>query len=170
MDQEKKYDFGFLSRRPGKKQEELKHDFPYVEIVPPGEGRSVTKFRLLNGAGILLELKEKDNTVAYFQNSTDADRFFLANTSDIEDNPQNCKVNLDNSFNSAPLHKRMVGELKLDIEHTLCFKVEDVTGQVPGYEGLKIAELLPIVVESHLTVVKNDTVESDVLDEEVPVV
>ena len=42
------FKFGFKSRRQEKVEEIMKHDFPYVEVIPSKGKGSVTKFRLLN--------------------------------------------------------------------------------------------------------------------------
>jgi len=144
MDQ-KDFNFGFMSRRPEKIEEEMLYDFPYVEIVPATAKGSVTKFRLLNGAAALLSLEQKDNKVAYFQNGVDAQRFFLANSTELPKNPADCKVNLDNSFNSKSLHQRICTGTGLVDTDTIHFKVE--TAEVQGFEGLQIVEFVDIKEE-----------------------
>lgn len=143
MSETKELKFGFKSRRKNVEIEELKFDFPYVEIIPATKKGSVTKFRLLNGAATLLMLDTKDNKVSYFQNDKDYDRFFLGNTTELNDNPSTCKVNLDNSFNSKGLHARICSELKIDnLEEVLYFGIVNV--KVEGFEELTTVELIGI--------------------------
>ena len=157
MDKKEQFNFGFKSRRPGKAEEEMKFEFPYVEIIPAKGKGSVTKFRLLNGAAELLELvDEKDNKVSYFQNDEDNDRFFLANTSKLDKNSSECKVNLDNSFNSKTLHKRMCEEWDLDLTEVIYFQIGE--NEVKGYEGLHIVEFLDSETARDVTISGDDKV------------
>ena len=136
---EKQFAFGFKSRRPEKVEEVMKYDFPYIEVIPSKGKGSVTKFRLLNGAAELLKLESRDNKVSYFQAESDDDSFFLANTSNLESNTAEARINADRSFNNKALHKRICEDWKLDLETTLYFRVLVV--EVPGFAGLTTVQI-----------------------------
>lgn len=144
---EKQLKFGFKSRRPKKEEEVMKFNFPYIEVVPSKGKGSVTKFRLLNGAAELLKLDSKDNKVSYFQLEGDDDNFFLANTSNLDANPAEARINADRSFNNKSLHKRICEDWKLDLTEVLTFSVLEI--EVPGYEELttvQIEQLEPAII------------------------
>ncbi len=142
MEEKREFNFGFNSRRPGKKEEEMKFQFPYVEIIPSKGKGSVTKFRLLNGVDDLLSFNAEINKVSVFQLKNNNEDFFLANTTALESNPKESKVNKDNSFNSKELHKRICENLELNLEETLYFRINKV--EVPDYEGLNVIQFVSI--------------------------
>lgn len=123
--------FGFKSRRLTKQEEVMKHDFPYVEIIPAEKKGSVTKFRLLNGAAALLEFNADINKVSYFQDDSEHNEFYLANTSDLI-NPAESKINADNSFNNKALHRRICEDWNLPLTDVLTFAIVKV--EVRGFE------------------------------------
>lgn len=133
--------FGFKSRRPVKEKETMKHDFPYVEVIPATKKGSVTKFRLLNGAAELLKFGIENNKVSYLQSDIYIDEFYLANTSDIITAVES-KINADNSFNNKALHKRICEDWELELTETLTFEV--IEAELEGYEEVSLVQFIPI--------------------------
>ena len=136
--------FGFKSRRQTKQEEIMKHDFPYVEIIPAEKKGSVTKFRLLNGAAELLEFNSDVNKVSYFQDNSENSEFYLANTSSLI-NPVESKVNADNSFNNKALHRRICEDWKLELIEVLTFAV--IKAEVEGFEKFTSVQFVAIDIE-----------------------
>lgn len=121
--------FGF--KRELKKQEELLFDFPYLKMgEKPAEAKKVSKFWLKN-ARDLLEFNTRENNLSWlftedsslFEN-LETNKFYLINVSNIEGEVSPLiKVNLDLTFNSQVLHKRIVKLLDLDESKVHYFKL-----------------------------------------------
>lgn len=157
--------FGFKSRRQASVKEVMAFPFPYIEILPAVTRGSVTKFRLMNGAAELLKFKLTDNKVSYFQVEDDGDGFFLANTSELENNSAEARVNLDKSFNNKALHKRICEDWKLNPAEVLRFGL--VEADVPGYESLVTVQIVTIETTDLETTDKPVDLE-DTVEDEVP--